>query len=348
MRKLAVAFLLVGAALATSGCLGSGDLVGERAPPFRLVTSDGQVVNETTHLGRYLVLDLMATWCGPCVLEVAHLKEIQARYGDRVEILSVGVDPNADTLESLQAFADEHGVTWPHAVDDGRKLARAYGLGIIPKLVVIDPEGIVVLDEQGEVLPVAIARVIDPAGATAPGGNGLAFALVALLVGFLAPFNPYRRFHRETQNAARAHAAAALLLAVLALLAWRFSAFASSRATYGSLMLGAVGLGAAAWWLKARRKAVEAPPTSTLGAAVDRAYEAAPHFALTIVLALQGVATLEYAAPVAAFLGGLALGALARPRLPETNRTTFGLLGLAVAGAGLLAFGSRILAATLG
>lgn len=329
-----------------AGCLGSGSLVGEPAPPFELILDDGRIVNETTFLGRFVVLDLMATWCGPCVLEVAHLREIQARYGDRVQIVSVGIDPTFDTDETLGKFGEEHGADWPYAIDHGRKLAQAYRLAIVPKLIIIDPEGRVVLERQGEVLPAAMARVIDPAGAPV-GGVPLALpATVALVLGFLAPLNPYRRLHRRSRGIA-ADALAAGLLVLLGVAAWGFAGFASSRATYGSLALGLAAAGAVVWWLaRARRKAetpVEEAPSAG-AASLDRAYEAAPHFGLVLVLALQGVSAAEFALPILAFLAGGGLGLAVRDRLPGRTGDPAGLLGLALAAAGLLLFGARILA----
>lgn len=341
MRALRLGLVLF-LALPLAGCLGQG-LVGEPAPAFALGTSDGAFVNETTYRGKFLVLDMMATWCVPCRLEVGHLKEVQRAYGDRVAILSVGVDRD-ESLADLDAFAERYGATWPHALDRDGKLAQAYGLRIIPKLVVIDPEGNVVFEREGEVLPAAIARAIDP---NAPAledrspATLFAVALLACVVGFLAPLNPYRRFHREGTRAASWLAVA--LFAALGVLAWLFGGLVSSRATYGSLALGAVSVGAVAWWLKARRKESAPQEGRKWLAPLDRAYEAAPHFALAVVLGLQTTDLVGFAAPVAAFVLGLVAGTAGRDAVPPDARATAGLVGLAIAGVGLLTFGARVL-----
>lgn len=326
-----------------TGCVEGGRLVGEPLPAFSLVDSEGRVVNETTHLGRWLVLDLMATWCGPCKLEVAHLREVQRLHGDDVVILSVGVD-RGETLEDLRAFGEEHGATWPYAIDRDGSVSRALRLGIIPKLIVVDPEGVVVLERQGEVLPAAISRVIDPSVA-AP-GRALPWwpALAGLGLGALAPLNPWRRLHRHGAGP-RAATAALALLALPALLAWPFADLVSSRATYGSLALGAVSLAAALWWLRARRREAPVPGGAWWLEAGDRAYEAAPHFGAALLLALTGAGALGFAAPLAAFFAGALASVALAARAPEPWRERAGLAGLALAGAGLLAFGLRILAA---
>lgn len=340
MRKLR-AWLALLLALPLAGCLGDG-LVGEPAPGFTLYTSDGGVVTESTYRGRFVILDLMATWCLPCRLEVDHLREVQRAYGDRVAIVSVGVDRD-ESMADLDAFAARYGATWPHALDHNGSLARAYGLRIIPKLVILDPEGKVVFEREGEVLPAAIARVIDPHAPALEGerpATTFAVALLTGIAGFLAPLNPYRRFHREG-GPASGWVAVGLFVA-LGALAWRYGGLVSSRATYGSLALGAVSVGAVLWWLRARAREPTPPPRAWL-APLDRAYEAAPHFGLALVMGLQTTGPLGFVAPLAGFVVGLAAGVAGRDAIPPDARAKAGLLGLGLAGVGLLLFGSRVL-----
>lgn len=348
-RRVAVWLALVVAGVAFSGCL-QDDLVGKPVPPFEVVTDEGVRVNETTHLGTWLVLDLMATWCGPCVLEVAHLKEVQRQHGDQVVILSIGADPTESTTD-LRDFGLKHGVTWPQALDRDGSVGRTMGLRTIPKLIVVDPEGTVVMARGGEVYPAAITRAIDPSAAP-PEGSGatlLGGVLLALVVGLLAPFNPYRRLHRDSGRPLAAWLAL-LFAAGLVLLAWPFSGFVSGRATYGSLALGLASVGAVAWWLaRARRKEPQAPAVggNVLLEAGDRLYEWMPHLALALVLGLGGGGAWGFFLPSAAMVAGAALGGAARERLPERQREVAGLAGLGLAGAGLLAFGLRVVAVGL-
>lgn len=334
--------LVLGLVATTSGCLSGGPLTGKPVPAFEVTTSEGAVVNETTYLGKWLILDLMATWCGPCKLEVQHLLEVQRLHGDKVAILSIGTDPT-ETLADLEAFEAEYGANWPYAIDRSGEVGRAMEMRIIPKLIIVDPEGVVVFEREGEVLPAAINRVIDPSIAEAP-AVPLAAALAALGIGFLAAHNPYRRLHRDAPGLAPALLALALL-AALAALAWPFAGIVSTRATYGSLFVGGITLVAAAWWARARRKSAPAEPGTFAARAGDRAYEMAPHFAGALVLGLTGAGALGFFAPLAGFLAGAAAGHATRERLPERASVAAGLAGLALVGLGLLAFGARILVA---
>lgn len=157
-RALLLGSLALLAGMGLPGCL-QGGLVGKPVPAFRVATNEGAWVDETTHLGRYVVLDLMATWCQPCKLEVAHLREVQRLHGDRVAILSIGADPTETTVD-LARFEREEGATWPHALDFNGSVGRAMQMRIIPKLLLVDPQGVVVLEAEGEVPAARISALI--------------------------------------------------------------------------------------------------------------------------------------------------------------------------------------------
>lgn len=334
------AILLAAAFLLTAGCLTGGPLTGKPSPSFSIVTSDGVHVDETTYLGKFVILDLMATWCGPCKLEVSHLREVQARHGDAVVIISIDVDPT-ETLEDMEAFGQTYGATWAYAIDRNGQVKGAMGMEIIPKLIIIDPQGVVAFEREGEVLPAAISRVIDPSIGGSPFLPVLS-ALAGLALGFSAAFNPYRRVHRDAVGAGPTLAALGIL-AGLAVVAWPFSALASTRATYGSLFVGAFALGAAAWWFRARRKLATQTEGAPWQRAGDRAYELGAGFAGALVLALVSGGVLGFFAPLGAFLLGAAFAYANREKVDPRYHEALGLSGLVAVGLGLLAFGSRIL-----
>lgn len=344
-RKLA-ALGLVLAAASLSGCLDRG-FVGNPVPAFEVVTTDDVRVNETTHAGRFLILDLMATWCAPCKVQTRHLQEVQAQFGDRVAVLSISVDPN-ERLADLEAFARDNGVAWPHALDPGGVVGATFRADVLPTVLVIGPDGIVREEGQGELKPATIALAIDPTSVPAAADAPYLAVAAALVAGFLAWLNPYRRLHVDGGRAATLIALAAF--AALAILAWRFSSFFSARASLGGLAIGAVALAAVPWWLRARRRERARPEPARPAAAAllgggDRVYEGAPHFALAVALALQETTLAGFAAILVAFLVGLALSVVAGARVPERARTPLGLAGLALAGIVLVALGAGLVSA---
>lgn len=354
-RRILLLLALAVVAPALSGCVASGDgqLVGEPAPDFELTTLDGDVVNLTTFRGQWLVLDIMATWCGPCKLETAHLKQVQATYGDRIAILSVGADRDEGPVE-MRAFRDEYATNWSYAADPAGAVATAYNLRIIPKMVLIDPDGIVRFEGSGEVYPSTLARVIDPG---APAKSPLALpALVALVAGFGSALNPFGargraalRAHADAAPAAFAVAGGLALAAAIG--AYAASGFLSGRVTNGSLIVGAVLVAGAAYWPAWRRKR-EAAATDdaaarprALVAGFDVAYYAAPGLVVALVLALSGSGWLAFALPFAAAIAGAAAALAIEWRRDVDARV--GAAGLALVGVGLIAFGALRWATTI-
>jgi thiol-disulfide isomerase/thioredoxin len=110
------------------------------APDFSLTTIDGEPVQLDQFRGRVVVLDLMATWCNPCVLQMEHLNQLRNHYPPgQLEILSIGVDLK-ESAEQLRTFKNDNFATWRFARDtDG--LGQKYDASSIPTLVIIDQEG---------------------------------------------------------------------------------------------------------------------------------------------------------------------------------------------------------------
>ena len=154
-RRLALGLALT---LVAAGCLGE---VSRPAPPFEVVDLDGVPHNLTRYQGQVLILDLMATWCVPCIAQMEHLNDIRDAYPpEKVQILSVDTDPS-ETREQLLRFREQYGgERWPFAFDTDDMDAKL-GVRILPKLVIIDPEGVIVFEAQGEAYPAAMARVIN-------------------------------------------------------------------------------------------------------------------------------------------------------------------------------------------
>lgn len=158
----ATLFVIAFVGLALSGCLSAltGQMELKPAPSFTITDTQGQTRSKETYNGSVVIVDLMATWCIPCRAQMEHLKTVRDSYPpDKVQILSVGTD-QGESNEMLDAFAKQYGGSWPFARDtDG--VSQKLGLRILPKLVIINPQGEIVFENQGETYPAAMARIIN-------------------------------------------------------------------------------------------------------------------------------------------------------------------------------------------
>ena len=123
---------------------GDGDGVtngtARQAPLFSLVDVDGNPVSLQSLRGRVVVLDLFATWCGPCRTQIGELKQVHDRYNATdVVILSIDVD-KGETQAEVRAFRSEYGAQWGFCTDTDSVGAK-YGADYIPTLAIIDRDG---------------------------------------------------------------------------------------------------------------------------------------------------------------------------------------------------------------
>jgi len=121
---------------------------GNLAPDFSLIDLEEDTFRLSEFRGRVVVLDFMATWCGPCRLQMAHFRPVWEKYGSRIVLISIDVDPR-ESVEVLRAFAEQFPyATWIWARDTAN-LAEAYQVTAIPKTVIIDRNGYIRFTHTG-------------------------------------------------------------------------------------------------------------------------------------------------------------------------------------------------------
>ena len=117
MKKL-VCILLALLMLAGLGCTAfaaqDGIQPGDTMPDFTVALSDGTNATLSGLLKEndLVVLNVFATWCGPCKVEFPEMEKTYQANRDRMMILSVSGDP-ADTAEMIAAYKEENGLSFP-------------------------------------------------------------------------------------------------------------------------------------------------------------------------------------------------------------------------------------------
>lgn len=119
----------------------------EPAPPFLLVSLDGQPVSSAAWRGKVVIINFWATWCPPCREEIPEMIDLANRYKDRLLIVGASVDDSSP--QEVAAFAKNLGINYP-VVMAGRDLATEYGgVPALPTSFVIDTQGRVVQKHVG-------------------------------------------------------------------------------------------------------------------------------------------------------------------------------------------------------
>lgn len=116
--------------------------IKEYAPAFDLNSIEGTQISLESMKGKYLFVDIWATWCGPCLQQLPAMKELEQKYeGQNIEFVSISVDKDADKAKWAKMIeVREMGGTQLFAGKQ-TSFSRDYEVSSIPKFLIIGKEG---------------------------------------------------------------------------------------------------------------------------------------------------------------------------------------------------------------
>jgi peroxiredoxin len=124
--------------------LGNDPVAGEQLPVVTLLDADGNDVSTADLIGEPLVVNLWYTTCAPCAKELPEFAEVDA---ERDDVRFVGIN-NIDTVEDMERFAGERGVTYDLLRDDVSEFTNAVGAVAFPITLFVTSDGTIV-DQTG-------------------------------------------------------------------------------------------------------------------------------------------------------------------------------------------------------
>ena len=138
--------------------------IGQPAPLFNMDDQQGRPIELSKQLGKYLLIDFWASWCGPCREDNPNLVQAYKDYGRRgFGIVSVSLDSENDRDKWLEAIRKDK-LTWVQVSDLkgwDNAAARLYGINGIPMNFLLDPEGrIIAKGMRGTALRKKLAELI--------------------------------------------------------------------------------------------------------------------------------------------------------------------------------------------
>lgn len=115
---------------------------GDKAPDFKLPDLTGKTIKLSDYKGRLVLLNIWATWCGPCRAEIPDIDALYREYKDKgVAVLGVCSEEDIDP-DDLAEAAEELGATYPILIGTS-KVDKDYisKSGSIPETYIIGPDG---------------------------------------------------------------------------------------------------------------------------------------------------------------------------------------------------------------
>jgi len=117
--------------------------VGSSAPDFQARTVDGsnRVRTFDDYRGKVVVLNIWATWCTPCIVEMPSFERLHREIADtNLKVVAVSIDAVVGA-DSVYKFARGLGVTFDILLDSMRAIDRAYQVTGYPETFVIARDG---------------------------------------------------------------------------------------------------------------------------------------------------------------------------------------------------------------
>lgn len=118
---------------------------GGQAADFTYPDVNGKMVSLSDFKGKVVLVDVWATWCGPCRGEIPHLKKLEEEmHGKDVVFLGVSVDEEKDKQKWIE-FINKEGLKGVQVLASGwSKIAQDYKINGIPRFMVFDRQGKIV------------------------------------------------------------------------------------------------------------------------------------------------------------------------------------------------------------
>jgi len=138
-------FVAIAALIALAGCSGEAPPrveVGRPAPRYAATMLTGDSASTAALAGKVVLLNVWATWCLPCRVEIPYLQSLYEKHrADGLEIVGVSVDVRGQD-EAIRAFAQEYRMTYPIWRDPDERIQSLYMALGVPSSYLIDRQGI--------------------------------------------------------------------------------------------------------------------------------------------------------------------------------------------------------------
>lgn len=122
------------------------------APDFTVYDGEGQAVSLSSLMGKPVVVNFWASWCGPCKSEMPDFQKAWEAHGDQVHFMIVNMtDGMQETLEKAKAYVAKEGYAFPVYYDTDLDAAMTYGVNAIPATYFVAADGSLIARASGAI-----------------------------------------------------------------------------------------------------------------------------------------------------------------------------------------------------
>ena len=148
MKHSLALLLILALCLFASAMAEESFVLGGEVPDFSVTLTDGTEVTLSGMLEDHdlVLINVWATWCGPCAEEFPYLLEAYEAYSDRTAVLCVSIE---DSGEDIAAYQEENGLTALPMAEDTAGLTLYFATGYYPTTALVDRYGACVYCQDG-------------------------------------------------------------------------------------------------------------------------------------------------------------------------------------------------------
>lgn len=120
---------------------------GRLSPNFRAVDIEGKEWTLLDFRGKYVYIDMWATWCGPCKQEMPYLKQLEKQFEDAsIVFLGLSVDRDKSKWEEMVGSGNLTGVQLYLGTQSS--FQEAYRAESIPRFILLDKDGVIISNDM--------------------------------------------------------------------------------------------------------------------------------------------------------------------------------------------------------